>query len=156
MAIMRYERSIHLKDILTSLVMFVCFELVSFAVQGKLPWIDVNRCSLMFILGILGLLAATLVYLFLIRIHINHKFTIYKEYSIIQEIKLDNLNIFSAIVAGGFAAGFIQGVLGMGCGTCIMMVLLTFPIHPTAASATSSYQILFTGLGSLFEYYING
>jgi uncharacterized membrane protein YfcA len=37
-----------------------------------------------------------------------------------------------------------------------MMVLLSFPIHSTAASATSGYQILFTGSASLLEYYLNG
>jgi uncharacterized membrane protein YfcA len=60
------------------------------------------------------------------------------------------------ISAGAFAAGAIQGLLGMGCGTCIMMVLLSFPIASTSASATSGYQILFTGAASLLEYYING
>ena len=36
------------------------------------------------------------------------------------------------------------------------MVLLAFPIASTSASATSGYQILFTGAASLLEYYING
>lgn len=53
------------------------------------------------------------------------------------------------VCAGGFAAGTIQGLLGMGCGTCIMMVLLSFPMVSTSASATSGYQIFFTGAASL-------
>lgn len=44
----------------------------------------------------------------------------------------------------------------MGCGTFIMLVLLSFPMDPTSASATSGYQILFSGLSSLAEYFING
>jgi len=53
------------------------------------------------------------------------------------------------VCAGGFAAGAIQGILGMGCGTCIVTMLLSFPIAPTSAIATSGYQILFTGAASL-------
>ncbi len=37
-----------------------------------------------------------------------------------------------------------------------MMVLLSFPIASVSASATSGYQILFTGSASLVEYYLNG
>lgn len=80
----------------------------------------------------------------------------YRKYNIFQEIYLDNHRNFLKISAGAFAAGSIQGLLGMGCGTCIMIVLLTFPIASNSASATSGYQILFTGAASLIEYYING
>lgn len=57
---------------------------------------------------------------------------------------------------GSLLSGFVQGTLGMGGGTFTMMVLLSFHLESTAASATSGYQILFTGLASLSEYYING
>lgn len=53
------------------------------------------------------------------------------------------------MVVGAFAAGFIQSILGVGCGTCIMMVLLAFNMNTTSASATSAYQILFTGAAAL-------
>lgn len=36
-----------------------------------------------------------------------------------------------------------------------MVVMLNFPIDPRSASATSGYQILFTGLGALTEQFIN-
>ena len=52
-------------------------------------------------------------------------------------------------MAGGFFAGLIQGVLGVGSGTCIMATLLHLSINSTSASATSGYQILFIGLASL-------
>ena len=50
---------------------------------------------------------------------------------------------------GALAAGFIQGTLGLGGGTCIMAVLLSYCLDYTVASATSGYQILFTGSSSL-------
>jgi uncharacterized membrane protein YfcA len=50
---------------------------------------------------------------------------------------------------GGFGAGFTQGVLGVGSGTVVMAALLSFPINPRSASATSGYQILFIGFASL-------
>ena len=83
-------------------------------------------------------------------------FSKYDKYNIPQEIHLNNYQEFLKITAGAFAAGTIQGLLGMGCGTCIMIVLLSFPIASTSASATSGYQVLFTGSASLLEYYING
>lgn len=52
--------------------------------------------------------------------------------------------------------GTAQGILGMGSGNCIMIVLYSFSINPRVVSATSGYQILFTGAGSLLAYYING
>lgn len=60
------------------------------------------------------------------------------------------------MVLGALAAGFIQSLLGVGCGTCIVMVLLAFSMNTTAASATSAYQILFTGGASLLEFMTNG
>jgi uncharacterized membrane protein YfcA len=41
--------------------------------------------------------------------------------------------------------GTAQGILGMGSGNCIMIVLYSFSINPRVVSATSGYQILFTG-----------
>ena len=37
-----------------------------------------------------------------------------------------------------------------------MMVLLSFHMNSTAASATSGYQIFFTGSASLLQFYMNG
>lgn len=60
------------------------------------------------------------------------------------------------MVIGGFAAGFVQGCLGIGSGTFIMAVTMSLPIIPAAASAVSGYQILFIGAASLVQGYING
>jgi uncharacterized membrane protein YfcA len=106
--------------------------------------------------GIIVVFGVTLIYLFMVFQKIRRIFAKYRKYSIPQEIYLDRYREFLNISAGAFAAGSIQGLLGMGCGTCIMMVLLSFPISANAASATSGYQILFTGTASLLEYYMNG
>lgn len=70
-------------------------------------------------------------------------------------MELDQSKEFFSVAAGALIAGLVQGILGMGCGTCIMLVLLTLQMDSTAASATSGYQILFTGSASLLEFYIN-
>lgn len=36
---MEYEKSIHLKDILLSVTVFIVFEFMVFLVQGKLPFL---------------------------------------------------------------------------------------------------------------------
>jgi uncharacterized membrane protein YfcA len=59
-------------------------------------------------------------------------------------------------ILGGFAAGFVQGCLGIGSGIFIMAVTMSLPITPAAASATSGYQILFIGAASLTQGFING
>jgi len=82
-------------------------------------------------------------------------FGTYRKYNIIQEVELDQPKQFFSVALGAIIAGLVQGILGMGCGTCIMLVLLTLNIDSTAASATSGYQILFTGSASLLEFYIN-
>jgi uncharacterized membrane protein YfcA len=68
---------------------------------------------------------------------------------------LSDVKSFKKIIFGAFAAGFIQGTIGVGAGTFLMLVLLGFPIDPRAAAATTGYQILFTGSGALVEQFIN-
>lgn len=76
-------------------------------------------------------------------------FAAFRKYKIIQDIYLDQKKEFFTVSVGAFFAGFIQGILGLGAGTCIMMVMMSFGIDTTVASATSGYQILFTGSASL-------
>ena len=124
--------------------------------QGKLPFYHINHCSPWFFVGIALLLVVTLGYLRLLFSQMNKLFAKYRLYNIEQEIYLDGKSEFFKIAGGGFAGGFIQGFLGMGCGTCLMMIMTSFPIYSTSASATSGYQYLFTGGASLIQYYING
>ena len=60
------------------------------------------------------------------------------------------------IALGGFTAGMVQGILGVGSGTFIMGVLLSYNLDPRVASATSGYQIFFIGAASFIETFING
>lgn len=108
-----------------------------------------DKCSLNFPLGLCTLFLIVLVYLFLVRKIINRVYAQYRRLQIDQEIYLDGQKEFFCIISGAFAAGTAQGILGMGSGTFIMMTLLSFPISSTVASATSGYQILFAGTGSL-------
>lgn len=124
--------------------------------QGKFGFYQVEKCSLEFCAGIFAVFAITLIYLYVIFLKMKHIYARYRKYSLPQEINLDRYREFLFVTAGSFAAGTIQGLLGMGCGTFIMVVLLSFPIASTSASATSGYQILFTGTAALLEYYMNG
>lgn len=58
---------------------------------------------------------------------------------------------FWKLVVGALGAGFVQGTLGVGAGTFLMAVLFTTALNPRAASATSGYQILFTGSAALTQ-----
>lgn len=55
----------------------------------------------------------------------------------------------------GLTAGMIQGILGLGSGSCMMIFLLKTPINASSASATTGYQVLFIGLSALIEGFIN-
>ena len=73
----------------------------------------------------------------------------YKRAGINQEINLAKARIFWKLVVGGFGAGFVQGTIGVGAGTFLMMILLEMPIDSRSAAATSGFQILFIGSGAL-------
>lgn len=70
-------------------------------------------------------------------------------------IELDNTIKFVMISLGGLCAGLVQGILGVGSGTFIMGVLLSFNLDTRVASATSGYQIFFIGAASFLETFIN-
>ena len=146
----------HLRDIFQSLLTFLVFEFISFLFQGKLPFYSVEKCSAWYPIGIAAIALVTLFYIYLLRMRFRKLFATYWRCNIIQEVELDQSRKFYSVIAGAFVAGLVQGILGMGCGTCIMLVLLSMEMDSTAASATSGYQILFTGSASLLEFYING
>lgn len=145
----------HLKDILLTLGIFIVFEFISFLVQGKLPFYSVEKCTVFYPLGIAALVVIAVGYIYWLRIRFRKVFGTYRRYNITQEVELDQAKQFFSVALGALIAGLVQGILGMGCGTCIMLVLLTLNMDSTAASATSGYQILFTGSASLLEFYIN-
>ena len=63
---------------------------------------------------------------------------------------------FRFFLIAGILAGLVQGILGLGSGSCMMIFLLTTSINTASASATTGYQILFIGLAALIEGFING
>lgn len=63
---------------------------------------------------------------------------------------------FGLICFGGYFAGIVQGILGVGSGTFIMGVFVTLDLHPQVAAATSSYQILFIGVSAFVESFVTG
>jgi uncharacterized membrane protein YfcA len=129
--------------------LFVVFLLLSFFFQGKLPFYKISNCSIQFILGLVSLTLLVGGYIYFLRLRFKKTFATLRNYNLQQDIYLDKKKEFYTVAVGGFFAGFIQGTLGLGAGTCTMMVLLSFGIDSTVASATSGYQILFTGSASL-------
>lgn len=63
---------------------------------------------------------------------------------------------FGLICFGGYFAGIVQGILGVGSGTFIMGVFVALDLHPQVAAATSSYQILFIGVSAFVESFVTG
>jgi uncharacterized membrane protein YfcA len=61
----------------------------------------------------------------------------YNRAGINQEIDLGKARNFWKLFVGGFGAGFVQGTIGVGAGTFLMMVLLEMPIDSRSAAATS-------------------
>lgn len=55
---------------------------------------------------------------------------------------------FGLICLGGYCAGLVQGILGVGSGTFIMGTFMALNLHPKVAAATSGYQILFIGMAT--------
>lgn len=69
---------------------------------------------------------------------------------------MDGKKEFFGVAAAGLGAGFSQGLIGVGSGNMIITVLLGFKVIAAVASPTAGYQILFSGTGSLLEYYVIG
>ena len=125
-----------------------------FLAQGKFPFYEVKICSLQYFGGLVFLLLVTLAYLFFVRYTLRKRFTEYNRLGILVNLDLSLLKEFSLIALGGFSAGMIQGILGVGSGTFIMAIFLTFNLNPRVASATSGFQVFFIGSASFIEGFI--
>ena len=136
--------------------MFVVFEFFVFLVQGKLPFYDVDECDLLFYFGLLLLAVLVVCYLFLIRIKVRNTFKDYQLINYRPNVNLSSKKTFFMMALGGFSAGMVQGILGVGSGTFTMAIFLSYNLDPRVASATSGYQIFFIGAGSFIETFING
>ena len=124
--------------------------------QGKFPFYTVGKCDVLYYVGLLFLVLLTLGYLYFIRKRQVKQFIAYKEVNYEPNIDLSERKKFIMIALGGFSAGLVQGILGVGSGTFIMGVLLAYDLDTRVASATSGYQIFFIGAASFIETFING
>ncbi len=129
--------------------MFIGFEFLVFFVQGKIPYLEFNKCSIFYIFGLSLLTFVTGAYLFLVKRQMIPKFSQYQLIKFPTEVDISNQTVFFKIILGGFGAGLVQGTLGVGAGTFEMTVLLALNVDSRVAAATSGYQILFTGSAAL-------
>lgn len=144
-----YESTYHWRDILISIVVFTVFEVLSLLSQGKI--IDFSFCSWIFGLTF-GLLVIVLaVYLAFVYKFTSRKMEYYARIGYDYDTKLAEFKNFGLITGGGFIGGFLQGIIGVGSGNCMVAAMLTVGIDPKVTSATSGYQIVFIGLSSLIE-----
>ena len=144
------------KDIILSFIVFFIFEFFVFLAQGKFSFYEVKECSVGFGLGLFGLVALTVIYLYFVKNRLKRMYKLYKNFGIGFDVDLCKQKTFLMIALGGLSAGFIQGILGVGSGTFIMLVLLSYNIDPRSASATSGYQIFFIGAASFVEAFVTG
>ncbi len=60
------------------------------------------------------------------------------------------------IVLGGFMAGLVQGLVGLGSCFIVIFVLIQYKVLPQVASAVSGYIIFFVGWASLIQALVVG
>ncbi len=124
--------------------------------QGRLPFLKFSHCNWKYWVGVSLLILLTLCYIKFIHSYLKEKFDLYEKLGIAQEIMLNRNREFGFILVAGLLAGLVQGILGLGSGSCMMTFLLSTPINAISASATTGYQVLFIGLSALIEGFING
>ena len=90
----------------------------------------------------------TVTYLYFTRNKLRRQYKLYRKFGIKFDIDLCKKKVSMAIIFGGLLAGFVQGILGVGSGTVVMLVLLTYNFDARVASATSGFQIFFIGAAS--------
>jgi len=122
--------------------------------QGKI--VPFSLCSWTF-----GVAFGALVVIFIVYIVLVYKFTCrkleyYAKIGYVYDAKLNECKNFGLITGGGFFGGFLQGIIGVGSGNCMVASMLTVGISPKVTSATSGYQIVFIGLSSLIEAIVFG
>jgi hypothetical protein len=106
-----------LRDIIESVIVFLGFELLVFFVQGKIPYLEFNKCSLYYILGLVLLTFVTATYLFMVKRQMIRKFQNYQIAKFPYGLDIPNNHVFFRLILGGFGAGLVQGTLGVGAGT---------------------------------------
>lgn len=60
-----------------------------------------------------------------------------------------------AVLSTALLGGFVNGMLGSGVGSVMVVGMLFIGVPQAVSSATSGYQIVFTGLASLIQAFAN-
>lgn len=77
-----------------------------------------------------------------------YRLSFYKKVKYVYDVNLNNPYKFTIALLGGLIGGFLQGVIGIGSGDCMMAAMLFLNMNPRVVSATTGYQIFFVGLSS--------
>lgn len=59
-------------------------------------------------------------------------------------------------IINGFICGFIVGLVGFGGALSIVPIMLMLGLHPRAATATTSFLTIFSGLMSVITALVGG
>lgn len=137
-----------MKDIALSIIVFFIFEFLVFLVSGKLPFYSSPQCSSQRTIGLIALTVVKVGYIAIIRKKLSNKHKLYKKIGIETNVDFSVGKNFRYVCLGGYFAGFIQGILGVGSGTVIMGTMIALELHPKVAAATSGYQIFFIGMSA--------
>jgi len=149
-----YEKTYHWKDVLISIVVFAVFEVLSLLSQGKI--VPFSFCSWIFGVSFGAFVVIFVVYVVLVYKYTCRKLEYYARIGYVYDAKLNEFKSFGLIAGGGFFGGFLQGIVGVGSGNCMVASMLTVGINAKVTSATSGYQIVFIGLSSLIEAMVFG
>lgn len=143
-----YESGYHWRDILVSVLVFAFFELVALTVSGVIIVHYPQPPDYLLPLGlaILGFVVLFLVFIYLVFRHTKARLENFRRIKYAYDLELDDPRQFALVVAGSLLGGFLQGLLGIGAGDCMIAALLLIRAHPLVASATVGYQMVFMGL----------
>lgn len=139
----------HLPHLFATIGIFIVFEVLSFLAQGKI--VHFTICQIAYPIGVGSLTAVFIGFNFGMYYYTRSKMRWFREIGYHYEVDLLNIKKYLLVCLGGFIGGFNGGAFGIGASTTMIFSLLYLDIEPAVVSATVGYQILFTGLGSLFQ-----
>lgn len=121
--------------------------------QGKI--IKFSFCSEYFAASFSTLIVLFAIYMGFLFVFTRRKMGVYETIGYEYDVQLAKPKVFITICLGGFMGGFLQGIIGVGSGHCMVSALLMVGVHQKVTSATSGYQIVFIGMSSLIEAFAN-
>lgn len=142
------------KDIFITFGIFLVVQLVAGITEGAI--FGIKHCTLAYYLTFSGFVALTLVILYICRRLVATNMANYIKDGFSYELPLQQNKTFVKLVVGGFMAGLIQGLVGLGSCFIIIYVMMSFDVMPQVASAVSGYIIVFVGAASLIQSLVIG